>query len=131
MSSFFVKSAVVGVLLCGATWAVEHYAEVNFIGPMAYGLLVYFFVFSIIAVFLSQNALVANNHRRFLNALTGSLVAKVLLTAFVVLVFALVDRPKSVLVILPLFVYYVVFTVLEVAEFMKLNRKAGLQQKVG
>ena len=39
----------------------------------------------------------------------------------------LLDRPKSVLVILPLFVYYVVFTVLEVSQFMKLNRKASLK----
>lgn len=127
MSSFFVKSAVVAVLLCIGTWAVGHYGRVDFIGPMAYGLLVFFFVFSIIAVFLSQNALVTSNHRRFLNAITGSMVAKVLLTAFVVLIFALVDRPKSVLVILPLFVYYVVFTVMEVSEFMKLNRKAALK----
>jgi len=126
-----VKSAVAAVLLCMATWFLEHYSDVNFIGPMAYGLLVYFFVFSIIAVYLSQHALVTDNHRRFLNALTGSLVAKVLVTAFVVLIFSLVDRPKTVLVILPMFVYYVVFTVLEVAEFMKLNHRNAEPKNVG
>lgn len=131
MSTFFIKSAVIAVVLCVATWAVGYYANVDFIGPMAYGLLAYFFLFSVIAVFLSQNALVASNNRRFLNAITGSLVAKVLLTAVVVLIFALVDRPKSILVVVPLFIYYVVFTVLEVSEFMKLNRKVEVPQKVG
>lgn len=122
-----MKIALVAVALGIGTWSLDQFTNVNFIGPMAYGLLVFFFVFSVIAVFLSQNALTQNNHRQFLTAISGSMVAKVLLTAFVVLVFALVDRPKSVLVILPLAVYYVVFTAMEVTEFMKLNRKATLK----
>jgi len=129
MNGYLVKLIAVGVVLFGATWYLDNYSNVDFIGLMAYGLLIFFFMFSLVAVWLSQNALRANNHRRFLNALTGSMVAKVLLTAFLVLIFGLVERPKSVLVVIPMFVYYAVFTVLEVVEFLKLNRQMTPQNK--
>jgi len=128
MNGYLVKLIAVGVVLFGATWYLDNYSNVDFIGLMAYGLLIFFFMFSLVAVWLSQNALRANNHRQFLNALTGSMVAKVLLTAFLVLIFGLVERPKSVLVVIPMFVYYAVFTVLEVVEFLKLNRQMTPQK---
>jgi len=131
MNGYLIKLAVVGLVLFSATWFLDNYSNVDFIGLMAYGLLFFFFVFSLVAVWLSQNALRANNHRQFLNALTGSMVAKVLLTAFLVLIFGLVEKPKSVLVVIPMFVYYTVFTVLEVVEFLRLNKQATPQQKVG
>lgn len=130
MKAYGVKLVIIALVLFVGTWALDHYSNVDFIGLMAYGLLIFFFVFSLIAVWLSQNALRANNHRQFLNALTGSMVAKVLLTAFLVLILALVEKPKSVLVVIPMFVFYVVFTVLEVTEFLKLNKQASLK-KVG
>ena len=128
MKGYVVKLVVVAAVLFGITWFLDNYSRVDFVGLMAYGLLIFFFVFSLVAVWLSQNALRANNHRRFLNALTGSMVAKVLLTAFLVLIFGLVEKPASVLVVIPMFVYYAVFTVLEVVEFLKLNKQATPQK---
>lgn len=123
MNSFYIKVTIVAVILLLLTLFVEHNTDIGMVGPMAYGLLVFFFVFSIAVILLSQNALTAKNHRLFVNALTGSMVAKVLLTAFVVLVFGLIERPKSILIVVPLFVYYTTFTVLEVIEFLRLNKK--------
>src|SRR5688500_1578413 len=100
MREYIVKLVVVALLLFAATWWIGRSPNVDFVGLMAYGLLIFFFVFSLVAVWLSQNALRANNHRQFLNALTGSMVAKVLLTAFLVLILGLVERPKTVLVVI-------------------------------
>jgi hypothetical protein len=130
MNSYFIKVILLAVILFATTWCVDNFTNVDAIGLVAYGSLIFFFVFSIAAVMFSQNAIAQNNHRKFINALTGSMVGKVLLTALVVLILALVEKPKSILVIVPLFVYYVSFTILEVMEFLRLNKKVS-SQKVG
>ena len=99
MKGYVVRLVIVALALFAGTWALDVFTNVDFIGVMAYGLLIFFFVFSLVAVWLSQNALRANNHRQFLNALTGSMVAKVLLTAFLVLILALVEKPQSIVFI--------------------------------
>jgi hypothetical protein len=130
MNSYIIKVILLAVILFATTWCVDRFTNFHAIGLVGYGLLIFFFVFSIVAVILSQKAIAQNNHRKFVNALTGSMVGKVLLTALLVLILGLVEKPKSILVVVPMFVYYVSFTILEVVEFLRLNKKVSTQ-KVG
>ena len=92
--------------------------------------LVFFFLLSCgVYAMASRGISTANNHR-FVSMITGSFTGKLLLCVVYVLVYALIVRPEGKpFFIIPFFIYYIVFTVMEVWALLKLTKQTGHKSK--
>jgi hypothetical protein len=72
---------------------------------------------------LASRSIAGNNHRQFSTAIMAGLTFKLLASALFVLIYSLFKQPDTILVIIPFFLFYICFTILEVVEFMRLNKR--------
>jgi hypothetical protein len=75
---------------------------------------------------MAARGISTNNSYRFVSMVTGSFTGKLLLCVVFILMYALIAKPAGKpFFILPFFLYYIVFTVLEVWALLKLNKQAS------
>lgn len=91
-----------------------------------WGSLAFFFVLSCGVYLLAAKGVVNNNNHRFVSMIMAAFTGKLLLCVIFILAYALVIRPQGKpFFIIPFFVFYIVFTSLEVVELLRLTRQAN------
>lgn len=73
----------------------------------------------------ASKGILSNNNYKFITAITGSMTVKLLLSLVFVVAYAFLFKPGKPYFIIPFFVDYSCYTILEVVEMMKLTKIAN------
>ena len=71
---------------------------------------------------IASRGITDKNNYRFVNAVMGSMTIKLLLSVIFIMVYAMMAAPGKPYFIIPFFVDYVSYTILEVREMVKLTK---------
>ncbi len=89
--------------------------------------LVFLTIVSVISFSLTARSALQSSTQQFLMAITLSFIAKFVLCITGIVAYILIVKPKSLLIVIPFFIFYSVFTCLEVSELFSLLK--GLKEK--
>lgn len=90
--------------------------------PFAWGTLVFFILFTLLAFWYGNMAARSSNKHQFTNAFMGLTMIKMLFSLMIVVGYFFLAKPSDKLFIVPFFGIYLIYTVFETALLMKLGR---------
>jgi hypothetical protein len=125
--SFYIRLLILTILLLAISYASQLIPANNIINHFAYSSILFFAVITWLIYFITHRSIAGSNHRQFSTAVMAGMTIKLFASALFVLIYSLIKKPESILIVLPFFVYYLCYTVLEVYEYLRLNR--SLQSK--
>ncbi len=125
--SFYIRLLLLCLVLVAICAIVQFSNSSSFINTFAYSSIAFFAIVTALIHFIARRSIAGNNHRRFSTAIMGGMTIKLFSSALFVLIYSLFKKPESIIIIIPFFIFYISFTVLEVMEFMRLNKM--LQEK--
>ena len=135
MIKFLIKASVLMILLLLSTYLLRHFAFQNnneklllAFSNFAYYSIIFFFFITISIVYISYNSITKNNHRQFSTIIMAGMTLKLLAAAIFVLLYAAFSKPISILIVVPFFIYYIAFTTIEIAEFLRLNKQVSISK---
>lgn len=120
--SFYIRLLLLSIILLLLTYATQFIPDNTVINHFAYSSILFFAFTTALIYFISYRSISGNNHRQFSTAVMAGMTIKLFASALFVLIYSLLKKPDSILIVLPFFVYYLCFTILEVAEYLRLNK---------
>ncbi|HUM48358.1 MAG TPA: hypothetical protein PLD84_15610 [Chitinophagales bacterium] len=79
--------------------------------------LAFFSLITALTLYIGLKGLEKNSYG-FVASVNGIVLVKLMLSAVLVLVYVLIERPKDPKFIIPFFIFYIVFTIFEVREIL-------------
>lgn len=121
--TFYVKLFLLSIILALLCLVGKYLSNPSFINSFVFSSIIFFTILTALIHMLASRSIAGNNHRQFSTAIMAGLTFKLLASALFVLIYSLFKRPDTILVIIPFFLFYICFTILEVVEFMRLNKR--------
>ena len=84
---------------------------------------IFYAVLSPILFWLASKGIMNKSNQRFVAAISGVMTVKLLLTIIFMIVFVIMMKPADGFFIVPMFVCYMCYTILEVVEMVRLTKK--------
>jgi hypothetical protein len=119
---FYLRLLLLTILLTAITALLQFTTSSLYINTFAYSSILFFSLITLTIYLTVQRNIAGNNHRQFSTAIMGGMTIKLFCSALFVLIYSLFKRPESIIIVVPFFIYYICFTILEVTEFMRLNK---------
>ncbi len=121
--SFYLRLIILSVSLTMITYVTQQYSGLTFINAFAYSSILFFAIITAVIYAVASRSISGKNHRMFSTAVMGSMTIKLFASVLFVLFYSLIQKPPSVLIILPFFLFYICYTVIEISAFIQLNKK--------
>ncbi len=90
-----------------------------------YSIFIFYAVLSPIMFWWASKGIISNNNYKFVTAITGGMTIKLLLSLVFIVTYAFIFKPGKPNFIIPFFVDYSCYTILEVVEMMKLTKTSN------
>jgi len=130
MISHFIKRLfIIDLVLLVILVVLQLAVSLPGIMPFSWFCLVFFNVIGIIIFFVAARGVLHKSSHRFMAFFSGSFLLKFLFCILGVIGYVLIMKPKTILIIVPFFIFYAIFTSLEVSELMFLLK--GIKKKTG
>ena len=129
MIHFFKKLLVVDFVLLVILMVLQYIIVLPAFIEFIWLCLIFFNLVSVIIFSLSARGALHKSPHRFMTFITGSFILKFVLCITGIVAYVLIMKPKSILIVIPFFIFYAVFTALEVSELLYLLK--GLKKKQG
>ncbi len=120
--SFYIRLLFLSIALISVTYATQFIPNNTVVNHFAYSSILFFTLTTALIFFISYRSISGNNHRQFSTAVMAGMTIKLFASALFVLLYSLIYKPASILIVIPFFVYYLCFTIIEVAEYLRLNK---------
>ena len=122
---FFTRATILVIVLFVLTYFLQRIPAFNFINTFVYSSLAFFYLLTLLIIGIIAGAMKRTNNRQFVSMITAAIGIKIFASIIFVLVYCIINKPTSILIIVPFFFYYALFTIIEVAEMLRLNAKAA------
>ncbi len=86
---------------------------------------IFYALLSPVLFWWASKGILSDNNYKFITAVTGSMTVKLLLSLVFVVAYAFVFKPGKPYFIIPFFIDYSCYTILEVIEMTKLTKKVN------
>ena len=132
MTSYFSKLIIYTlgmlVLVAVVNYAVPYFASIQ---TFTWISLLFFFAVTAITLYIGLKGLEKSAYG-FVASVNGIVLIKLLLSAALVVLYVVIERPKEPKFIIPFFFFYFVFTVFEIRQLLiAQKRKADVKSKTG
>ena len=121
-SRFLVLMVSATILASAANVGFAQWAKTATYTTFGWGAIILLAIFSTILYFLGLKALKSTDKVRFSQVFLGGTVAKMLLSALYIMVYAKISSPESGYFLLPFFCAYLIFTVFESYIMIQLGK---------
>jgi hypothetical protein len=124
-TKFFWKWMLVATALVGGTNALLGSMGADaWLVKFTWESLAFFFVVTLLLFVLALNGVRNRSHSSFMGTVFGAMAIKFIICIVAVIVYLKVIKPDSIIFILPFFVMYVIFTVIETASLVRAIKQA-------
>jgi len=122
LKSYWRKYFVVTLMMIVFSIVVSRLENMQPFENFTYSIFIFYAVLSPIMFWWASKGIISNNNYKFVTAITGSMTVKLLLSLVFVVTYAFLFKPGKPYFIIPFFVDYSCYTILEVVEMMKLTK---------
>lgn len=119
--SYPLKAAIAGIVALGAGLALRMWLPLTMF-PVHLPWLVGFFMLSSIGLHWAVSKAAAENPRRFATYYMGLTAVKMMVYLAIIAIYAFVNRSQAIPFALAFMALYLIFTTLEVLEFLKVGK---------
>lgn len=125
MKSYWRKYFTVTLILIVFCGAASKLVKLQPYENFTYSIFIFYAVLSPLLFLWASKGITSKNNYKFVSAVTGSMTVKLLLSLVFVVAYAVLFKPEKPYFIIPFFVDYSCYTILEVAEMMKLTKTSN------
>jgi len=119
---FFTLLALFTAIAALCAVAAHYFLPIGYALPLTVGTIFFFIGVCSVMFYFGKRTAGADNKMLFTNVFMGLTMAKMFLSGAAIGVYAYLARPDSKLFIIPFFVSYVIYTVLEIMFLFRLAR---------
>lgn len=127
---FFFLLAVFTVVAMLAAAASHYLLAIDYALPLTVGTIVLFSLFCVGLFWISHRTAGAENKFLFTNVFMGATMLKMFLCGGIIAAYALLAEPENKLFVVPFFLSYLIYTLLEIVFLVKLAGITGGANKV-
>ncbi len=125
MKSYWRKFFIVTFFMALFSVSVSRLAKMQPFEIFTISIFLFYAMLSPVLFFWASNGITSKNNYKFVSAITGSMTVKLLLSLLFVVAYAIFFKPAKPYFIIPFFVDYSCYTILEVVEMMKLTKSSN------
>ena len=125
LKSYWGKYFVVTFMLAMSCVSISRLEKMQPFENFTYSIFIFYAVLSPLLFLWAAKGITSKNNYKFISAVTGSMTVKLLLSLVFVVAYAVLFKPEKPYFIIPFFVDYSCYTILEVSEMMKLTKTSN------
>ncbi len=125
LKSYWRKYFAVTFMMALFCIAVSQLDKMQPFENFTYSIFIFYAVLSPLLFWWASKGILSNNNYKFITAITGSMTVKLLLSLVFIVAYAFLFKPGKPYFIIPFFIDYSCYTILEVVEMMKLTKIAN------